>query len=126
MRGYFSIIVNANYDPKIQRKAIRDLVSRAIDGLLFVKSWHRQANQELDLASTSYVFVHRLFIPSYRYSVIPDEQYGARLATGHLLKLGHRRIGYINRPEKFYSYQERLMGYQQELAAAGCFRTETG
>lgn len=118
-QGYFSIIMNGDFNPDVERTAIRDLVSRAIDGVLFVESWHRQANEELDIASTPYVFVHRLFAASYRYSVIPDEQYGARLATGHLLKLGHRRIGYINGPEKYYSSQDRLIGYQQELSAAG-------
>ena len=117
--GYFSIIINTDWKPQTEVQAIDDLISRAIDGVIFVESWYRTSNEALDLANKPYIFVHRLFQASYRYSVIPDEQYGARLAVGHLIGLGHRYIGYIGGPESFYSSTERLIGYQDELKQAG-------
>lgn len=117
--GYFSIIINTDWKPQAEVQAIDDLISRAIDGVIFVESWYRTSNEALDLANKPYVFVHRLFQASYRYSVIPDEQYGASLAIRHLIELGHTTIGYIGGPKDFYSSTDRLIGYQNELEKAG-------
>jgi len=123
--GYFSIIISTDWKPQAEVQAIDDLISRAVDGVIFVESWYRTSNEALDLAKKPYVFVHRLFQASYRYSVIPDEQYGASLAVGHLLGLGHRNIGFISGPRDFYSSTDRLVGYQNELNQVGVpFRPE--
>jgi LacI family transcriptional regulator len=57
---------------------------------------------------------------------IIDDLAGGRLATAHLLELGHRRIGFVgdavSRGEPdlgFTSSRRRLLGYRRELAAAG-------
>jgi LacI family transcriptional regulator len=48
-----------------------------------------------------------------------DNQQGARLATTHLISLGHRRIGLItNAPRVYLASQERFVGYQEALQAA--------
>src|SRR3954471_4231753 len=44
---------------------------------------------------------------------------GARLATEHLLALGHRRIGAITGPPTWLASSERLNGFRSALAAAG-------
>jgi LacI family transcriptional regulator len=117
--GYICVIISADWDPEMEREAIYDLVSRSIDGIIFTETWHRSANETLELANKPYVFVHRQFASEHQYSVTPDEVYGGRLATGHLVRLGHRRIGYINGPEQFYASADRLEGYRQELEANG-------
>jgi DNA-binding LacI/PurR family transcriptional regulator len=58
---------------------------------------------------------------------IIDDVAGGRLATAHLLSLGHRRIGFVGDPVArptdedlgFTSSRSRLQGYRRELAAAG-------
>ena len=58
---------------------------------------------------------------------VTDDVAGGRLATGHLLSLGHRRIGFVGDSVRrtsatdlgFATSQHRLTGYRQELAAAG-------
>ncbi len=117
--GYICVVISADWDPELELEAIHALVSRSSDGIIFAETWHRSANETLALANKPYVFVHRQFASESRASVTPDEVYGARLATGHLLRLGHRRIGYINGPEHFYASADRLRGYQEELAAHG-------
>jgi DNA-binding LacI/PurR family transcriptional regulator len=58
---------------------------------------------------------------------VVDDVAGGRLAAGHLIGLGHRRIGFVGdmasgRPPAglgFTSSADRLRGYKQALAAAG-------
>ena len=44
---------------------------------------------------------------------------GARAAIGHLLELGHRRIGFITGRPNVGATTERLAGYREALAGAG-------
>lgn len=117
--GYLCVIISADWDPDAEREAIHDLVSRSIDGIIFSETWHKTAVEMLDVASKPYVFVHRQFAVAGQFSAIPDELAGAKLATSHLVELGHRRIGYINGPEHYYASEVRLQGYQAALASAG-------
>ena len=117
--GYFSVLINGDWNPEAEIQAIHDLISRSIDGIIFVESWLREAHPALDLASKPYVFVHRLFSGVPHHSVGVDEQYGARLAIQHLVQLGHRRIAYINGPRGWYAAKQRLIGYRKTLAEYG-------
>src|SRR4051794_1281781 len=51
-------------------------------------------------------------------SVVPDNLSGAYTATKHLLELGHRRIGFIRGPSKYWTLSERLAGYLLALEQA--------
>src|SRR4051812_28306363 len=44
---------------------------------------------------------------------------GAKLATEHLLELGHTRIGVVTGAPGWYANEERLMGFRAAMAAAG-------
>lgn len=48
-----------------------------------------------------------------------DDEAGARMATEHLIKLGHRRIGLITSQAWSYAAEPRLRGYRTALEAAG-------
>ena len=56
--------------------------------------------------------------------VYPDDEGAGRLATEHLLKLGHRRIAYVDychattQPDQHYSACDRQAGYEQAMRAA--------
>ena len=61
--------------------------------------------------------------------VIVDDVEGGRVATHHLIELGHRRIGYISdfldNAFNFTSSRYRFQGYRQALSGAGIpFRSE--
>jgi LacI family transcriptional regulator len=44
---------------------------------------------------------------------------GGRIATEHLLELGHRRIGVVTGPARWSASKDRLAGYRSALQAAG-------
>ena len=52
-------------------------------------------------------------------TVIVDQQQGMRLATQHLLQLGHRRIAVLAWPEASRVGNDRMSGYFRALAQAG-------
>ncbi|MHB1929175.1 MAG: LacI family DNA-binding transcriptional regulator [Acidimicrobiales bacterium] len=62
--------------------------------------------------------------PRRRGSVILDDVTGARLATEHLLALGHRRIGLIGGVEASDIARRREQGYAAALRDAGLRRRE--
>jgi DNA-binding LacI/PurR family transcriptional regulator len=116
---YLGLIVNSDWDPEIEQDAINTLISRPVDGIIFVEYSHFAVNDTLEQSNKPYVFVHRLFGSNIRNSVVPDDHYGAALAVRHLISLGHRRIAYINGPEGWHTSQRRLAGYKDELTAHG-------
>jgi DNA-binding LacI/PurR family transcriptional regulator len=118
-RDYFSIIISTDWDSDLESEAVHQLLSRSIDGVIFVETWRDESNNTLDLANKPYVYVYRLFDGEYANSVIVDDVYGARLAVEHLVKLEHRRIAFINGPHGWAASKERLAGYQEVLEQYG-------
>jgi len=114
---YLSLIVNSDWDADIEQEAINTLVSRPVDGIIFVEYSHRTFSRVLEQSKKPHVFVHRLFGTPIKNSVVPDDEYGASLAVRHLIGLGHKRIAYINGPENWHNAKKRFTGYQAELAA---------
>jgi LacI family transcriptional regulator len=115
--GFLSLIVNSDWDPDQEQAAIKTLLSRPVDGIVFVEYSHQTHSDDLERSDKPHVFVHRLFGSPIKNSVVPDDYYGASLATEHLIHLGHRRIGYINGPENWHTCRARLRGYQDTLAS---------
>ena len=78
---------------------------------------------------TALVRLHEEGVPIMLMGQLPDTAIpfvdvdaaaGAQAAVGHLISLGHRRIGMItNAPLTYTSAQQRRTGYRQALLAAG-------
>jgi len=58
----------------------------------------------------------------YTFSIGVDNEDGGRVATNHLLELGHRRIAYVTGLADHSDDLGRLAGYRQALVAAGIAR----
>ena len=116
---YLSLIVNSDWNPTLEQEAIRTLLSRPVDGIIFVEYSHLAISNELEQSNKPHVFVHRLFGTPIKNSIVPDDHYGASLAVRHLIALGHKRIAFISGPQEWHSSNKRLEGYKSELAVAG-------
>lgn len=115
--GYSGVVVNVDWDPDRERAAIDELLSRSVDGILFVEYSHRMADDLLDRLTRPHYFVHRLFGAMVANSVLPDELFGATLAVEHLVSLGHRSIALISGPPGWHNARARLEGYRRVLDA---------
>ena len=56
-------------------------------------------------------------------SVVSDNLGGAAQAVSHLLRYGHRRIGFLGDLLSISTAEDRLRGYKQALASVG-FRVD--
>jgi DNA-binding LacI/PurR family transcriptional regulator len=113
--GFLSLLVNSDWDADQEQAAIKTLLSRPVDGIIFVEYSHQTTSDVLERSNKPRVFVHRLFGSPIKNSVVPDDYHGASLATQHLLDLGHHHIGYINGPENWHTCRARLSGYRDTL-----------
>jgi DNA-binding LacI/PurR family transcriptional regulator len=73
--------------------------------------------QELLHTGTPLVLVSRITHVSEVSYVCTDDVQGAILAVEHLIRLGHRAIGFIGGPPEVTPNQRRLQGYRQALQA---------
>jgi LacI family transcriptional regulator len=115
--GYLNLIINSDWYPDVEREAISTLLSRPVDGIIFVENAHLKDNDTLHRSRKPYVFVHRFIGAKVTNSIVPDNYDGVILAIQHLVSLGHRRIAFINGPDGYPVAQQRLEAYKAELAA---------
>lgn len=116
-----------------EMREVQKLISRQVEALLLVPAvrWqHRLATLELIRASR----VPTVLLDAYpagaeNFSqvswVVCDDQRGGRLATEHLLELGHREILFLAGPNGSSSSAGRFCGYQKALMAAGVPYSDT-
>lgn len=101
---------------------LRGLVEeRASDGVLLrVANDIREEHVDiLEQAGLPYVVIKRRITGRRMNYVNSDDVAGARMATAHLLDLGHRRIGYVCAKPRVTFSRERLSGYEEMLAEYG-------
>ena len=118
--GYCVILCNSDDNPDKQRSYLRVLLEKRIDGLI-VASAGGDAGLAQGLAGvrTPMVIVDRGLEGVDADLVRIDHEYGAWLATRHLLELGHRDIATIGGPANTSVAQMRLAGYCRALQEAG-------
>ena len=75
--------------------------------------------RELAMTGTPVVIVDRTSADNATCSVAVDDVLGGELAVNHLLDLGHRRIAFIGGPDRVGQVQDRRLGAERALKAAG-------
>jgi len=119
-QGYSVILCNSDRDLDKELLYTNVLAEKRVDGILFVAAGMSTericALQERRMP----VIVVDRDIPDVAVdSVMTANERGGRLATRHLIELGHRRIGCIAGPSDVTPSAERVTGYRQALREAG-------
>jgi DNA-binding LacI/PurR family transcriptional regulator len=123
--GYDTIICNVDTAAERDRHLETLLPTQRADGVLAISMpLSRSQIGQFSRAGVTLVSVDAA-VPGVPQTIV-DDVAGGRLATGHLIGLGHRRIGFVGdmafaRPPAglgFTSSADRLRGYRQALAAA--------
>jgi len=119
--GYHMILANTNRNLETEAEEIEVLCHRMIDGLVICPL------SEASVTCLSYLRAHKVpFVIVSRdirgidiTAVLPDDFYGAYLATAHLADLGHTRIAHIAGPWKSSVTEDRIAGYKAALSERG-------
>jgi DNA-binding LacI/PurR family transcriptional regulator len=98
--------------------ALDRMVGHAVEGLVILAPQSRtlEVIEQLSIR-IPFVTVHSLHSEDHRMSV--DQLAGARLATRHLLELGHHRVVHVPGPEGWVETDARRQGYREEMTAWG-------
>ncbi len=118
-RGYTMLLCTTGFDPELEDRYLRLLRAKHVDGALvdgLVLPPDRIARFVED--GFPVVCLDRNVDSRAVPLVQVDNRLGARLATEHLLALGHTRIAHIMGAPARVS-EERLLGYQGALSRAG-------
>jgi LacI family transcriptional regulator len=118
--GYSVILCNSDDDSDKQRRYLRVLLERRIDGLIVATvGGDSEFAQALALVKVPMVLVDRPLEGVEADLVQINHEQGGYLATRHLLELGHRRIACLGGPADTLVAQERLAGYRRAMAEVG-------
>lgn len=118
-RGYSVTITHLNDpDQTAVEQGFSLLRSRATDGVILLQPLMSEEALLPGSPDLPLVAIHA-GVPGQYPLVTIDNRLGARLATEHLLGLGHRTVWHISGPQDWYESVERVRGWQDALSAAG-------
>jgi LacI family transcriptional regulator len=119
-RGYQVLLCNTDGSTDRQRAHLHSLLARRVDGVILASSFLKDPDVRwLRKQRVPYVLVNRFSDEELDPFVGSDDVTGARLATGHLLGLGHVRIGHLAGQPSVSTGVLRRRGFQATMAEAG-------
>lgn len=120
-QDYSLFVCYSHYDLERERRNLLSLLARQVDGIVISPIDERSENLSILLERG----VNTVVIDSFPHHndlsyVYTDHTIGIRLATEHLLDLGHREIRLITAPEQEASRAGHFIrGFQEALRARG-------
>jgi DNA-binding LacI/PurR family transcriptional regulator len=116
--GIAPLLADSHLDQRVGRDTVERLLGQRVDGLVVVGTTESDAAIERAAREMPVVLAgtHEPNLPHVDIAA-DDDIAGARLATRHLIELGHQRIGHLVGPGIVGSLRRR--GFEAEMAAAG-------
>lgn len=120
----FSLMVRLLHNPVDSRgeRALNELIANQVAGIIWAvaeigdkREW---LYQRRDKDATPVVFLSLNPRPETTLVAV-DNRLGGKLATGHLLEQGYKRIGIITGPQEWWEARERELGWLDVLQQAG-------
>lgn len=119
--GYLSMVFSTGQDSEREDQILRMLRQQRVAGLIIIPT-RSDAEHGRRLAREIYVptVLLDMYVEGLAYDVVKlDNVAATRLATTHLIELGHRRIGVLTGIAGLATSVDRLEGYIQAHRAAG-------
>lgn len=111
--GYSIMLCNSYEDPAIERRLIRVLLEKRVDGVILSTVALPGGGENVELLrqfGIPYVLVARTLQNGQHPCVVPQNVKGAFLVGKHLLQKGHRNIIYLTHKHSFTAVEQRIEG----------------
>jgi LacI family transcriptional regulator len=119
-RGVLTFVGSADEDPERERELVQGFCSRRVDGLVIAPIARDHSYLARDLqAGMAVVFVDRPPGALDADAILIDNAPAAAGAVDHLVRAGHRRIGFLGDREQVYTAARRLAGYRRACDGHG-------
>ncbi len=119
-RGYGILLANGGDEAARELEHLDLLIERRVDGIIIVSSrMTRRHAERLRHSTVPVVLVNDTIAGSGLPTVTTAHRHGARMATEHLVGLGHRRIAHIGAPADQAAAAQRRLGVRDAVRAAG-------
>ncbi|MCL5102885.1 MAG: LacI family transcriptional regulator [Armatimonadetes bacterium] len=119
---YSMLLSSSGGHPGGERRVLEQLVANRVAGIIAIpasNSADPEVYQELIDSGVKMVTLDRCVEGLKAPQVIGDDYRAARLATEHLISLGHKSIVYLAIPLTSYAGRERARGFQDAMSEAG-------
>ena len=114
--GYSIIVSDADEDSNVELESLRALLENRVDGLLIAAVGQSYAHiRALRTSRTPLVMLDRWADDLEADAISVDNVKGAYLATGHLLREGHRKIAFVQGLRGTNANEGRLQGFLQAM-----------
>jgi DNA-binding LacI/PurR family transcriptional regulator len=119
LAGYRLAVVTTGTTPETIVEALDRLVSQAVEALIVVAPkvsvFEAIEDSAIDLPLVTLDSSIHNKRPGRAHSFAVDQYEGARMATRHLIELGHRSIIHVAGPQDWIEADERMQGFLFEL-----------
>jgi LacI family transcriptional regulator len=122
--GLQLVTASTDEDSAQERSLVEELLERRVRALLVVPSGTDHAYLEPEHGRTPVVFLDRPPVRLAVDTVLVDNRAGARAGVAHLLRAGHRRIGFVGDLSRLATQRERMAGFADAMRAAGVLQWE--
>jgi DNA-binding LacI/PurR family transcriptional regulator len=123
--GYFvSVATLRAHDAAEMHQVLEHLMAQGVEGIVVIAPQDDVAAAVESFRAPVPVVVvaaleHDGDAPPATLSLAVDQRRGARLATEHLLDLGHRDVVHVAGPQDWFDARERAAGWREALEARG-------
>jgi LacI family transcriptional regulator len=118
-KGYSLVLSSSEDDAELERQEIEQLLARRVDVLVIASSQRTlESFRRIEDHKTPYILIDRQFPELGAHFVGVDDAAVGRIATGHLIDVGCRRLAHIGGPEVSTALG-RAEGFRETLAARG-------
>lgn len=117
--GYSSLYVSGHWNAKTEMRSMDMLLSRRVDGIIVLTGRIPDTVLKTCAKKVPVVVTGRVLKTPRLLSLAFDNVEGGRLATQHLIDLGHREIACISGNIKHPDAIDRLEGYRRALDSFG-------
>lgn len=124
-KGYHLLMSSVQEEARVEQEEIEHMLARRVDAMIIASSQPDATSlRAIAHRDVPLILIDRRFAGFRAHFVGIDDELTGRIATGHLIDQGCRRVAYIGSPFASTSLG-RLDGYRQSLTSAGLgFRSD--